>query len=368
MMQPTIPQVDPIPLPAPYWLFKVLLIVTFVLHILAMNFMFGGAILAFVARLKGKKDPTYLRLSQDVVKKIPSFLAATITLGVAPLLFVQVLFGQYFYTSSILMAWPWFLVIPLLTLAYYGLYIVAFSGEKKAASHTWILLGSVVFLFLIGFFYTSNFTLMLHPEAWSSKYFADPSGWNLNWGDPQLIPRDLHFVVAATAIAGLMVAFTGFFKWNRDRAYARLLMDYGSRWYLYGTLAQFVVGIVFLLALPKEKMMLFMGKDVPATLLLWMAVILAVGAVVAVGRGLRRDDPRPQLRLAMWLTAVVVLFMAIARDILRMAFLPSFRPEQLQVQTQYSVLALFLILFVAGGILWVVMIRRYFAFSHADEA
>ena len=33
-----IPSLDPIPLPAPYWVFKLLLVVTFTLHILAMNF------------------------------------------------------------------------------------------------------------------------------------------------------------------------------------------------------------------------------------------------------------------------------------------------------------------------------------------
>lgn len=39
MMQTNlIPAMDPNPLPAPFWLFKVLLIVTFFLHVLAMNF------------------------------------------------------------------------------------------------------------------------------------------------------------------------------------------------------------------------------------------------------------------------------------------------------------------------------------------
>ena len=32
-----IPDPDPIPLPAPYWLLKFLLVLTFILHIIAMN-------------------------------------------------------------------------------------------------------------------------------------------------------------------------------------------------------------------------------------------------------------------------------------------------------------------------------------------
>ena len=51
MMQPNlIPVLDPNPLPAPYWVFKLLLIVTFFLHILAMNFLLGGAVLALVSK------------------------------------------------------------------------------------------------------------------------------------------------------------------------------------------------------------------------------------------------------------------------------------------------------------------------------
>ena len=70
----------------------------------------------------------------DVAKKLPVFLPATITLGIAPLLFVQVLYGQFFYTSSIVMAWPWFLVLVFLTLAYYGFYYVSYRGGRPGAA------------------------------------------------------------------------------------------------------------------------------------------------------------------------------------------------------------------------------------------
>ena len=54
-------------------------------------------------------------------------VAATVTLGVAPLLFVQELFGRVFFTSSILMAWFWLAIIALLIPAYYGVYLYAFG-------------------------------------------------------------------------------------------------------------------------------------------------------------------------------------------------------------------------------------------------
>ena len=47
----------------------------------------------------------------------------------APLLFVQVLYGRLFLTSSVLMAWWWLAVVPLVILAYSGAYLLAFRGK-----------------------------------------------------------------------------------------------------------------------------------------------------------------------------------------------------------------------------------------------
>ena len=67
-----VPTIDPNPLPAPYWVFKLLLIVTFFLHILAMNCMLGGAALALLARWRRGKNNYGNRIFFDVAKKVPS--------------------------------------------------------------------------------------------------------------------------------------------------------------------------------------------------------------------------------------------------------------------------------------------------------
>jgi hypothetical protein len=57
---------------------------------------------------------------------------------------------------------------------------------------------------------------------------------------------------------------------------------------------------------------------------------------------------------------VVVLAMAVMRDILRDDYLkPYFRPESFAVQTQWTVLPLFLAIFAGGVALWAVMLWRY---------
>ena len=261
MMQPNlIPVLDPNPLPAPYWVFKLLLIVTFFLHILAMNFLLGGAVLALVSKWRLRKQVDGNRVFFDVAKKLPVFLPATITLGIAPLLFVQVLYGQFFYTSSIIMAWPWFFVLLLLTLAYYGFYYVSFHSGKRPGRAGVVMLFSVILVCLIGFVYSNNLTLSLVPSRWGAKYFANPSGWHLNLSEPTLIPRFLHFFIAAVAVGGLLLVFVSLANWNRDREYARQLLRFGGRAFMYATMAQFLVGVWFLVSLPREMLMLFTGN------------------------------------------------------------------------------------------------------------
>ena len=364
-----IPALDPNPLPAPFWVFKLLLVVTFFLHILAMNFMLGGAVLALVAKWRPKNRETNNRVFFDIAKKLPSLLPATITLGIAPLLFVQVLYGQFFYTSSIVVAWPWFLVLVVLTVAYYGFYYVSFQNGQNPGKAGGVMLLSVVLIFIIGFVYSNNLTLSQTPGRWGAKYFANPSGWNLNLSEPTLIPRFLHFFTAAVAVGGLLLVFIAFAKWKRDADYARHLFQFGGKAFMYATMAQFIVGIWFLASLPRDMRTLFLGDNVAATVLLVIGVLGAIGAIFLMAEALRKENVRLAAYYVSGITGVVILSMSVMRDILRDAYLkPYFHSEQFAVKTQWSVFPLFLVLFIAGVILWFVMLKRYGLFAGAQAA
>ena len=361
MMQSNlIPALDPNPLPAPYWVFKLLLIVTFVLHILAMNFLLGGGVLALTAKWRAKNGGFGGRLFSDVAKKLPVLLPATITLGIAPLLFVQVLYGQFFYTSSILMAWPWFLVLAMLTAAYYGFYYVSFRSGQHVGKAGGVMLISVILVFLIGFLFSNNITLSETPARWATKYFADPGGWNLNLTEPALIPRFLHFFTAAVAVGGIFLVFVALANWKRDREYARQVLQFGGKAFMYATMAQFVVGLIFLVSLPRGLRMLFMGDSPLATTLLLVGITGGIAAIFVMSGALRNENIRAAALYTPGVLAVTIACMAVMRDLLRDAYLsPYFHAGQFAVATQWSVLPLFLALFVAGVILWLVMMRRY---------
>src|SRR5512135_825902 len=117
-----IPAADPMPLPAPVWLLKSLLLLTFFLHLLFMSGTVGGAVVAVTSAIRGETDKKCAMLARRLVGILPVLMAFTITLGVAALLFVQVLYGQMLYASSILMGVAWMALIPMLIVGYYGLY------------------------------------------------------------------------------------------------------------------------------------------------------------------------------------------------------------------------------------------------------
>jgi len=357
--QNLIPVLDPNPLPAPYWVFKLLLIVTFVLHIVAMNLVLGGGVLALTARLFAGRSGYARRVYQEISTKLPALLPATITLGVAPLLFVQVIYGQFFYTSSVIVAWPWFSVLVLLTLAYYGFYFVSYRARRESKATGWVLMPSVVFVTAIGFVYTNNFTLSSTPDRWV-KYFAAPSGWSLNLSEKTLVPRFLHFFAAAVAVAGMFVALIGLAKWRKEGEYARYLVQFGGKAFLYATMAQFVLGAWFLMSLPRERFMVFMGESVLASSLFILGLAGALAAIVILSGSLRGSDPRRGILWSAAITVVVIASMAVMRDLLRDAYLGrNFQPGQMVVKTQWQVLPLFLVLFISGALLWLVMMKRY---------
>jgi hypothetical protein len=364
-----VPTIDPNPLPAPYWLFKLLLIVTFYLHILAMNFMLGGTVLAVIARFSSKGKDFRNRIFLDVAKKIPTFLAATITLGIAPLLFVQVVYGQYFYTSSILMAWPWFLVLVLLIAAYYGFYFVAYNGKRRPGPSGVVLLVSLALVLIIAFIYSNNVTLMQSPTHWAAKYFASPSGWSNNLSDPTLIPRYLHFVTAAIAVGGILLVLLALARWKHDREYAGYIFQFGGKAFMYATMTQFLVGIWFLVSLPRDMRMLYMGDNLLATILFATGVLSAVAAIFLMSEALRKQNIRLAAYGVSSILAVVILCMTIMRDILRDAYLePYFHPHQFAVKTQWAVLPVFLVLFLSAVALWFVMLKRYGLFTSTKPA
>lgn len=339
-MPVVVPPPDPAGLPAPAWLLQILLVFTFILHVLAMNLLLGGSVVLALSTWRAKRSEFCAKLGQRLSRALPVTMSLTITLGVAPLLFVQVLYGQAFYTASVLMAWFWLSVILLVLLAYYGLYLVQFRPEwlgAKASAVAWV---SALFILAVGLLFTHNATLSISPAKWAGMYAASASGLHLNWSEPTLIPRYLHFVVAAFAVTGLGILLLGAGYRKTDAEWSAEAVRYGIRWFIGATLVQFAVGLWFLVKLPQGVMMNFLGMNTVDTVVLWAGVVLAVLALLVVQRSALG---------ATILVTLTITLMAVTRHRVRQMLLGEhLNVNTLPVNPQWAMFVIFAVLLVVG--------------------
>lgn len=328
----------PVPIPVPGDWFTILLVATFVIHILLMNAVVGGAAVALFNRPAPERPGPAKPLSASLT----ILLALTINFGVAPLLFLQVNYGHFDYVSSVLMGGWWLGVIGLLIIGYYALYVYKYKFDSLGHGRAFFLGAALVLLLWIGFMFSNNISLMLRPEKWLD-YFT--KGVFLNWDDPTLYPRWLHMMVSALAVGGLFTALLCRHRGDRDGE------KVGLNWFTRGTLVNLAFGLWFLLSLPQDIILKFMGGSVAATVFLVLALV-GVGLMLAAGFTGRTVQ-------ATVLTVLTVTLMAIVRHYVRVFFLAPYGGDvaNIPVTGQYSPLVLFLAVLAIGLGLIVWMLR-----------
>jgi hypothetical protein len=199
------PAVDPIPLPAPIWLLKLLHIVTLALHFVAVEMMLGGLLLAVLLSLF-RGSPLSMVTARALARRLTVVMTFVINLAVPPLLFSQVLYGRALYTSSVLIGIYWISIIGLLILAYWLLY--RFAARLQAGrSAWWVGLSAWLLIGGIARLLSTNMTLMLRPEVWRQMYSASAMGTYLPTGDPTLTPRWLLMLAGGLFVGGLWLVY-----------------------------------------------------------------------------------------------------------------------------------------------------------------
>jgi hypothetical protein len=173
--------------PAPTAFYLTLYLGTFVLHILPMAYVLAGSAVMLGRTLAGAKpadDPLLDHLRQW----LPFVLSAAITAGVAPLLFLQILYQREFYTANLLLFNRWMAILPVLIVGFYALYLTKgdWLWQKRwplRAAVTAAILACFVF---IGWSWTENHLLSVAGQkVWTEQYIANRIGYATN----ELLPR-----------------------------------------------------------------------------------------------------------------------------------------------------------------------------------
>lgn len=338
-------------LPAPWWLFYFLLVATFTLHLIMANVMLGGGIMVLASewlKRKGEKDKG-LSVHKEIAPKLPMTVALTVNLGIPPLLFLQVLYGNFIYVSTVLMAVYWLSIFVLIILSYYGTYLYSLKYDRLGSSRVWVMGISVLMMLAVGFFFTNSLLIMTDPKVWPT-YFDRPGGMLIHFGEPNLIPRYLHFVVSSVAIGGLAMGLLGWWGTKKGESEGGATMVRGLRVYAGATLFQFVVGALYLGTLPNQVLTRAAFENTAA-----MAVfVISIATTLCSVLYSMSDKP--------WHTAVcavaTIFFMVLFRYAVQTAYLETYlsaaRPE---VVLQLSAMGLFIAALIGGAAVVVYLLK-----------
>jgi hypothetical protein len=329
-------------LPAPLWLITGLHVLTLSLHFVAMNFLVGGVVAVFWGKLGGASGHP---LSGTLVRLFPSLMAATVTLGVAPLLFLQLVYPRQVYAAAIVMGWFWMAVAAAVILSYYLLYAASHSqgpGMRRRRLYVGVALLGLVYVSLL---YSSVFSLAERPELIRQLYARTQSGlsWNPALGDYSF--RWLHMILGAVTVGGFFVGLLG----RADDAAFRL----GRNFFLWGMVGAALAGFAWLFSLGNDLNPLM---RTPAIWALNLGIVLAAGALHFFFQ--KRFLPSGA---ALFVSLILMVYTRHQVRLLRLD--GAYDPSSLPVTPQWSVFAVFLACLLAAIAAVALMLRMFFRAS-----
>src|SRR5688572_30449576 len=108
-----------------------LYVATLALHAVFIGYVVAGTAYALVSSLRRAAGGDDDALAKTIRDRLPFMLGCGITAGVAPLLFVQLLHQQRFYTANLLLGPRWMAVVPALIVGFYALYVAKLSARLR---------------------------------------------------------------------------------------------------------------------------------------------------------------------------------------------------------------------------------------------
>jgi len=208
--------VFPFGLPWPTVLYLWLYMLTLVIHVFFMNYVLAGSAylvsLSVIDRRGADGKPTLVAVT--LREWLPFMLSAAITAGIAPLLFVQILYEKSFYTANLLLFNRWMAILPVLIIAFYLLYVWKAKRVQSWPRFATIPLGLFTFgcFAFVAWSWTENHLLSVNPDVWVEQYTS--GDWLYRSGE--LLPRLAVWFVGCFPTLALILSWQLWYL-QRDR-------------------------------------------------------------------------------------------------------------------------------------------------------
>lgn len=327
-----IPAADPLGLPVPVWILLALKIFGFFLHLVFMNLWLAGLPVAlFLLRSKPA-------VAERLLHALPFFMAFGINAGIVPLLFLQTLYPQFFYPATILQAWFWFAVIPLLLIAYYAVYLASFGKFRVAAALT-----ATLFICMIGLMFSSAMSLTANVQAWpkifmNSNQAGAVDGVYFHFNLEVLLRFLLVTGMAFGTLAAYFVAVAEWFaKSANDKTDLRKLVAL----YFFGAVIYAVAGAVYASSI---------WEELPRTWFIVAGVSMITGVLLAAAYW--RNPSRAKGIALIVAQLAVLLSNAIARQWVQLSELMKwYDPYKAPIRGEWGSFELFMATLLAALII-----------------
>lgn len=314
--------------------FHILLVVSFLVHIVFINVLLGSSVLSvinnWIGHLRGDKN--YDRVAYLLTTPVTISENMGALWGVAPLLIVSVMYTAFFYSASVMNSPQWLHIIWGNVVAFLISYLYKFSWHKlenhKALHITIGAIAAILFLSLPPVF-MATVQLYITPSTWTpNTHFWDVVT------RPDVIFRLAHFYLGAFAVNGMFMLLYGIYKRNKgqDLEAANILIRQGKAWFVVPTVINLFVGTLAFFQFPNYGIESFYSKGFELFIIIAVISILAALAIM-IKHFLDDNIPTKAVYAAAGFLAITLVFMGLTRHGMRISLLePAI--AQMQKNTQ----------------------------------
>lgn len=308
---------DPAGIPSHPLVFQLLMVLTWVFHIAFVHLTLGAGAMALYAFLKRQQDSKWEKLSIAMTKVTKVSVSMAVVLGVAPLLFTQVIYDPQWYFSNVISA-AWVIGFILTLIIAYTLWFVFYFKNHEGASHSIAVFGMVGLGLMLfdGFIMHVLSYQSLLPEQWMGWYA--PNGQIDNTGSGIHAYQWQRFgyiiVLSLVMIGAYLMAYADYFNPRADKSgdYLSWARGMGTRLALVGLAMSLPLLALWYADLPVHV--------ADHTTLSFLAIVI-ISLIAAVFFWFERNNRFEHGYRALVIYSSLILALAVLREAIRMAYL-----------------------------------------------
>lgn len=172
--------------PAPTAFYLIAYMVTLLVHLVFMQYVLAGSAylvfgrflnraISFRRKQKAASDATEDApdpIHETLRDWLPFATSAAITAGVAPLLFLQILYRKSFYTANLLLFHRWMAIVPVLIVGFYLLYLLKTDRIRRGPAwrESAVALAALACFGFTAWSWSENHLLSLDFRSWPAIY------------------------------------------------------------------------------------------------------------------------------------------------------------------------------------------------------